>query len=80
VGHLLREDRMGQAAILFISGRVSYEIVTKASKAGIPFLLAVSAPSTLAVKMCRDSGITLLGFVRGGKATVYSHPERVIPA
>ena len=77
IGHLLREGRLGAAAMLFISGRVSYEIVAKASKAGIPFLLAVSAPSTLAVKMCRDSGITLLAFVRGGKATVYSHPERV---
>ncbi|MBW8886340.1 MAG: formate dehydrogenase accessory sulfurtransferase FdhD [Fibrobacteres bacterium] len=77
IGHLLRERALKQAGLLFISGRVSYEIVSKAAKANIPFLLAVSAPSTLAVKLCREAGITLLAFCRGGKATVYSHPERV---
>jgi len=77
IGHLLRERALHKAALLFISGRVSYEIVSKAAKANIPFLLAVSAPSTLAVKLCREAGITLLAFCRGGKATVYSHPERV---
>lgn len=78
VGQLLRQGALNRASLLFISGRVSYEIVTKTAKAGIPFLLAVSAPSTLAVKSCRDAGITLLAFCRGGKATVYSHPERVL--
>lgn len=77
IGHLLRESALDQAAILFISGRVSYEIVSKAAKANIAFLAAVSAPSTLAVKLCREAGITLLAFCRAGKATVYSHPERV---
>jgi len=77
IGHLLRERALEKAAMLFISGRVSYEIVSKAAKANIPFLLAVSAPSTLAVKLCREAGVTLLAFCRGGKATVYSHPERV---
>jgi FdhD protein len=77
VGHLLREGALDRAAILFISGRVSYEIVSKAARADIPFLLAVSAPSTLAVKLCREAGITLLAFCRGGKATIYSHPDRV---
>jgi FdhD protein len=80
IGHLLREGALEGAAILFISGRVSYEIVSKAAKANLPFLLAVSAPSTLAVKLCRDAGITLLAFCRGGKATIYSHPERVLGA
>ncbi len=78
IGHLFRHGLLAGAAALFISGRVSYEIVTKASKAGIAFLLAVSAPSTLAVKLCRDAGITLVAFVRGGKATVYTHPQNVI--
>lgn len=77
VGHLLRQGELERAAVLFISGRVSYEIVTKASRAGLRFLLAVSAPSTLAVRMCRDAGIALLGFCRGGKATVYSGAESV---
>ena len=77
VGHLLREGALERAALLFISGRVSYEIVSKAARANLAFLLAVSAPSTLAVELCRQAGITLLAFCRGGKATVYSHPERV---
>jgi FdhD protein len=80
IGHLLREGALDRAAILFISGRVSYEIVSKAAKANLAFLLAVSAPSTLAVKLCREAGITLLAFCRGGKATIYSHPERVVGA
>jgi FdhD protein len=78
VGSLLEQGRLGLAAILFISGRVSFEIVTKASRAGIPFLVAVSAPSTLAVRMCREAGITLIAFCRGDKATVYTHPRKVI--
>jgi FdhD protein len=78
VGHLLRQELLGRASILFISGRVSYEIVTKASRAGIHFLVAVSAPSTLAVRMCREAGITLIAFCRGDKATVYTHPRNVI--
>jgi FdhD protein len=78
VGSLLQQDRLERASILFISGRVSYEIVTKASRAGIPFLIAVSAPSTLAVRMCRETGITLIAFCRGEKATVYTHPGKVI--
>jgi FdhD protein len=80
IGHLLREGAWDRAAILFISGRVSYEIVSKAAKANLAFLLAVSAPSTLAVKLCREAGITLVAFCRGGRATVYTHPERVLGA
>lgn len=77
VGALLRAGRLDEAAVLFTSGRVSYEIVAKAARAGIRFLLAVSAPSSLAVDMSRDAGITLVAFCRGGKGTVYTHPERV---
>lgn len=78
VGWLLERNLLGRAALLFISGRVSYEIVAKASRAGILFLVAVSAPSTLAVRMCAEAGITLLAFCRGEKATVYTHPRNVI--
>lgn len=80
VGFLLEKGRLDQASILFISGRVSYEIVAKASRAGIPFLVAVSAPSTLAVRMCREAGIALIAFCRGDKATVYTHPRKVVGA
>jgi FdhD protein len=77
VGALLRAGRLDEAALLFTSGRVSYEIVAKAARAGIRFLLAVSAPSSLAVDMSREAGITLVAFCRGGKGTVYTHPGQV---
>lgn len=77
IGSLLINGKLSEAAILCISGRVSYEIVAKCAKAKIPFLLAVSAPSSLAVDFCQQSGITLVAFCRGDKATVYSHPHRI---
>ncbi len=77
VGQLLRDGRLDEASMLLISGRVSYEIVAKAAKAGIRVLLAVSAPSSLAVKLCDEAGIALLGFCRGGDATIYTHAEKL---
>ena len=70
-------DKFQEAAVIFVSGRVSYEIVAKTHRAGIPFLVAVSAPSSLAVEMCENLGITLVGFCRGTRATVYTHAEAV---
>lgn len=63
--------------ILLVSGRLSYEIVLKALAAGIPFIAAISAPSSLAVELAAASGITLVGFLRGASANVYTHPERI---
>lgn len=77
VGQLLRDGRLEEARMLLISGRVSYEIVSKAAKAGIRVLLAVSAPSSLAVKLCDEAGIALLGFCRGGDATIYTHAGKL---
>lgn len=63
--------------VLVVSSRVSYEIVAKASMAGVGVVVGVSAASTLAVEVGQARGVTVVGFARGDRATVYTHPERV---
>jgi len=77
VGDLIEKGRLNEARVLLVSGRVSYEIVTKAFMSGIPILAAVSAPSTLAVDFAKELGVTLLAFCRDGKATCYANAARI---
>lgn len=78
LGDLILKKQLGKAACILVSGRISYEIVSKVFRAGIPVLAAVSAPSSLAVEYAKQFGITLLGFCRGKKATCYANPFRVV--
>ena len=64
---------------LMVSGRISFEIVQKALRAGIAFIAAVSAATSLAVQLAEDSGMTLVGFVRGSNCTVYAGRQRLTP-
>lgn len=76
VGKLILSKKLHQAKVITVSGRISYEIVIKCFKAQIPFLAAVSAPSSLAVDYAKELGITLFAFCRDQRATCYSNPQR----
>ncbi len=78
VGRALLDDQLPLSGrILCVSGRLSFELVQKAAVAGAPILVGVGAPSSLAIALAEDRGITLGGFARQGNVNVYTHPERV---
>jgi FdhD protein len=78
IGWALLEGRLPLSGhVLLVSGRGGFEIVQKALTAGIPLLASVSAPSSLAVQLARELGLTLVGFLRGRRFVVYSGEERI---
>jgi FdhD protein len=78
VGWGVLGDRLPlSGTVLMVSGRCGYEIVQKAVAAGIPVVASVSAPSSLAVAVAEDFGLTLVGFLRGRRCNVYAGRERI---
>jgi FdhD protein len=80
VGRMLMQDRLPLSEhLLFVSGRTSFEIVQKAFLAGIPIVAAVSAPSSLAIELAEECGVTLIGFLRGQSFNIYACQHRIGP-
>lgn len=78
IGAMHRAGIDPQNGMALVTSRASYEMVTKASSAGIALLAAISAPTALAIELARSAGITLIGFARPGSHNVYTHPHRLL--
>lgn len=80
LGHRAREGERWQPGAALVSSRASYEMVQKSAMCGVEILFAVSAATTLAVEVAQRCNLTLVGFCKPGRATVYTHPQRLMGA
>lgn len=78
LGRRARESNVWQQGAALVSSRASYEMVQKSAMCGVEILFAVSAATTLAVEVAERCNLTLVGFCKPGRATIYTHPQRVI--
>lgn len=79
IGRLILEKKLPASSyIMQVSGRLGYEIVSKGIKAGIPIICGISAPTSLAIEMAEEAGVTLIGFLRGRSFNIYTHRERIV--
>jgi formate dehydrogenase accessory protein FdhD len=79
IGALLRRGADPETGFILVTSRASFEMVQKAAVFGAPLLAAISGPTGLAVRVAQQSEMTLVGFARGDRLTIYTHPERVSP-
>ncbi|MBU4240935.1 MAG: formate dehydrogenase accessory sulfurtransferase FdhD [Actinobacteria bacterium] len=77
LGHLLLSGEPASDKGIVLSGRLFGEMVLKCARAGIPLVCSISAPTARGVEVGRETGVTLVGFLRGSSFNVYSHPERI---
>ncbi len=77
IGRALLEKRDFGEMVALLSGRISFEMALKASRAGLPILAAVSAPTTMAIELAQELNLTLAGFARGHNLNIYTHPQRL---
>jgi FdhD protein len=80
-GLMLKENKLDlfSKGVVFVSGRISSEIMTKIIRMGVPVLVSKSTPTTAAVKLAQQHNVTLLGYVRASGGYIYSYPERLVP-
>jgi FdhD protein len=79
-GIMLKEDRLDLfgRGIVFVSGRISSEIMAKIIRIGVPVLVSRSTPTTAAVRLAEQHNVTLLGYARENGGFIYTHPERLV--
>jgi FdhD protein len=77
IGFLLRMGRDLSSGFVIVTSRASYEMVQKTAWVGITLLVAVSAPTGLAIRLAEEAGLTLVGFARDDQHVVYTHPQRL---